>query len=97
MIPREATPPTENVAQGGTPAVVATGAAAGPARTGGAGEWLIWHAGELLALGVPVVLTAAVSLWFLPLVALIAAAWANHEYKLARRHRAATPKGGGKR
>ncbi|WP_019810206.1 hypothetical protein [Saccharomonospora halophila] len=50
--------------------------------------WIGWHLGELLAVGVPLVLALSVSLWFLGLAVLIGATWAVHEVRLAREQRA---------
>lgn len=50
-------------------------------------EWVSWHAGELVGVLVPAGFAVAVSGWFALISGVIAAGWAVHEVRLARRER----------
>ena len=50
-------------------------------------RWVTWHAAELVALGVPVVLAITVSAWFWALAVLAGAGWAVHEIRQQRRRK----------
>ena len=47
-------------------------------------EWIKWHAVELAAVGVPLVLALAVTVWFALLAVPAAGLWAAHEAKQRR-------------
>ena len=48
-------------------------------RTDKAVEWVIWHALELAAVGVPLALAVWLSVWFAPLAVVAGVAWALNE------------------
>lgn len=49
--------------------------------------WVAWHAGELVALGIPSVLALTVSVWFWAVAAIGGAGWVSHEIHQQRRRR----------
>ena len=58
-------------------------------RTDVAVDWVVWHAAELVAVGVPVLLAVWVAWWFAALSLLASGLWIGHEVR-TRRTRAAT-------
>lgn len=55
------------------------------ARTDRVMCWVGWHLGELLGVGVPLVLAVTISGWFVLLSVLVLAGWVAHEERTARR------------
>lgn len=62
--------------------------------TGGLADWIGWHLGELLAVGVPAVLAVAVAGWLISLSIAAAAVWSVVEVH-HRRDRRELPAAGG--
>lgn len=57
-------------------------------RTDRVVSWIGWHIGELVAVGVPLLLAATVTVWLAALSLLAGTAWAIHETHQARTQRA---------
>ncbi|NIJ14303.1 hypothetical protein FHU38_004647 [Saccharomonospora amisosensis] len=57
-------------------------------RTDRVVSWIGWHIGELVAVGVPLLLAATVTVWLATLSLLAGTAWAIHETRQARAQRA---------
>ncbi|PRX43840.1 hypothetical protein B0I33_1133 [Prauserella shujinwangii] len=57
-------------------------------RTDRVVSWIGWHVGELVAVGVPLLLAATVSVWLAVVSVLAGAAWGVHEFRHARQQRA---------
>ncbi|WP_020673856.1 hypothetical protein [Amycolatopsis nigrescens] len=70
-----------------------TGEPGARTRTDRAVEWVVWHIGELASIGVPLVLAAAVSWWFVVLAVLAGAGWTVHEIRQHRTRPAALAAG----
>lgn len=60
-------------------------------RADAAIRWVGWHLVELAGVGVPLVLAATNSTWWLMVAALSGSAWGAHEWRLARHHTALLP------
>jgi hypothetical protein len=66
-----------------------TGAADRPrTRTEIAIEWVVWHFGEITAVGVPLLLAVVFTGWIAVFGVAAAAGWTAHEIRLARRQKA---------
>jgi urea transporter len=57
-------------------------------KTDKATRWMVWHAGELTGIAVPLVLADTVTAWFALISATVAAGWVANEIRLARQRRA---------
>jgi hypothetical protein len=57
-------------------------------RTDQTVRWVVWHAGELTGVTVPLLLAEAFTAWFALISVTVAIGWAVHEIQLARRRRA---------
>lgn len=59
-------------------------------RTDQVASWLGWHLGELVGVGVPLVLAITVSGWFGVASMVVLAAWVVHELRMRRQLSTAT-------
>lgn len=56
-------------------------------RTDQVVSWIGWHIGELVAVGLPLLLAATITWWLLALSVLAGGLWAGHEWRLHRQQR----------